>query len=87
MVDLVKTQSQNSTARNRDIARKLRQKFPDQLVVPKNVENGCAIIKKENFGGYTPIQALIKAFGEIGAGYSIRYSDSDPGKLRSLFGR
>jgi hypothetical protein len=82
----IEAMSRNIALRPREIRRTLETKNPGLVIEDRDIHNYRALLRKQELGGYTPTQALVKLFEEENIMHRVRYEDDDPSQpVRALF--
>lgn len=68
----IRQQFKTTLASARDITALMREKYPDQVWVVKDVKNEIRAAREESLQGYTPTQALVKEFDTRGIKHFFR---------------
>ena len=85
MKALVEVLSKNPSIRPRDIYVTLRQQFPTAIFTQRDIQNCRERLRSKSLAGYTPTQALIQHFEELGIEHVVRYAEDDPNRPIGLF--
>src|SRR5437667_293280 len=85
MKEAIESMSMNPAVRVREIDIALQNNFQDAVFTSRDVENFRAELLLKKLDGYTPTQALVKSFDDLGLEHAVRFCEDEPNRILSLF--